>query len=69
MKRAGIIGGIGPESTIDYYKSIINGFKGDFNASGFPELIIDSLDLRYIVGLASAGEWELMTEIIPGIAL
>lgn len=64
MKRAGIIGGIGPESTIDYYKSIINGFKEDFNASGFPELIIDSLDLRYIVGLASAGEWELMTEII-----
>jgi aspartate racemase len=27
MKRIGIIGGIGPESTIDYYKRIISAFQ------------------------------------------
>ena len=27
MKQIGIIGGLGPESTIDHYKGIINAFR------------------------------------------
>ncbi len=27
MKKIGIVGGLGPESTIDYYKGIINAFR------------------------------------------
>jgi|GEM_PF-5989483 len=27
MKTAGIVGGIGPESTIDYYRFLIEGFR------------------------------------------
>ena len=27
MKKIGIIGGIGPESTVDYYKRVINAFQ------------------------------------------
>jgi len=27
MKKIGIVGGIGPESTLDYYRGIIDGFR------------------------------------------
>jgi aspartate racemase len=29
MKKIGIIGGLGPEATIDYYKEIINACKNE----------------------------------------
>lgn len=46
MKKVGIIGGLGPESTVDYYKSIISKFqKVKNNQKILPELIINSIDM------------------------
>ncbi|HXV15345.1 MAG TPA: amino acid racemase [Gemmatimonadaceae bacterium] len=43
MKRAGIVGGLGPESTIDYYRRILDEWNKREPANA-PSLIIDSLD-------------------------
>lgn len=51
MKRVGIIGGTGPESTIDYYKMIINKYQAIKNDGSYPELIIYSIDLQKGVNL------------------
>lgn len=56
MKLIGIIGGIGPESTVDYYKSIIEAFRTEGNLSA-PEIVIYSVDLEELLGLVSRGEW------------
>jgi len=40
----GIVGGLGPESTIDYYRRILEEWKRD-NPSSSPSIIIDSLDV------------------------
>jgi aspartate racemase len=40
----GIVGGLGSESTIDYYRRILEGWKRD-DPSSSPSLIIDSLDV------------------------
>jgi aspartate racemase len=40
----GIVGGLGPESTIDYYRRILEEWKRD-NSSSSPSIIIDSLDV------------------------
>jgi aspartate racemase len=40
----GIVGGLGPESTIDYYRRILEGWKRD-DSSSSPSIIIDSLDV------------------------
>jgi len=40
----GIIGGLGPESTIDYYRRILEEWKRD-SPSSSPSIIIDSLDV------------------------
>lgn len=43
MKKIGIIGGLGPESTIDYYRMICRTYREKTNGR-YPELIIYSLN-------------------------
>ncbi len=45
MKRIGIIGGLGPEATIDYYRSIIELYRKRQNGN-HPEIIIYSLNMH-----------------------
>jgi aspartate racemase len=40
----GIVGGLGPESTIDYYRRILEGWKRHDPGSS-PSILIDSLDV------------------------
>jgi aspartate racemase len=44
MTTLGIVGGLGPESTIDYYRRILEAWKRD-NPSSSPSIVIDSLDV------------------------
>jgi len=45
MKTVGIIGGIGPESTIDYYRLIIAAYCEQRSDRSNPSIIINSIDL------------------------
>ena len=38
MKPVGIIGGIGPESTIVYYRSIIDSYREDKRDGSYPSI-------------------------------
>jgi len=40
MKTIGIIGGIGPESTIDYYKEIIAAFQARSPDLAYSQVIV-----------------------------
>lgn len=68
MKSLGIVGGIGPESTIEYYRFILEGYRKRMPAAPSPEelragaqsvphLIIDSIDVNR--GLAMLGANDL----------
>jgi aspartate racemase len=46
MKTLGIIGGLGPESTLDYYQRIIALFRERTGNRHYPEFVIVSVDLR-----------------------
>jgi aspartate racemase len=46
MKTLGIIGGLGPESTLDYYQRIIALYRQRTGSRHYPEFIIVSVDLR-----------------------
>jgi aspartate racemase len=48
MKTAGIIGGLGPESTIDYYRLIIAAYREQKQDDSYPSLIINSVDLSKV---------------------
>jgi aspartate racemase len=45
MATVGLVGGLGPESTIDYYRRIL-GAWAHVDPSSAPSIVIDSLDVR-----------------------
>ena len=45
MATVGLIGGLGPESTIDYYRRIIQVWQSR-DPSSSPSMVIDSLDVQ-----------------------
>jgi aspartate racemase len=45
MATVGIVGGLGPESTIDYYRRILEAWKRE-DPSSAPSIVIDSLDVQ-----------------------
>jgi len=64
MRKLGLLGGLGPEATIVYYQNIIKAFTPKYEAVGYPEIIIHSVDLRRYARLADHGQWnELADEI------
>jgi aspartate racemase len=65
MKIIGMIGGIGPESTIDYYKRLLDGTQKRNPGGPAPTIIIDSIDLQK--GLALLGANQLNEFIVPEV--
>lgn len=64
MKTAGIIGGIGPESTIEYYRLIIAAYREQQPDGHYPHFIVNSIDLKKMVDLVTAGKLTDVTEYL-----
>lgn len=62
MKKIGIIGGIGPESTLDYYRGIIDAFRDLAGGLHSPEIIIYSADLAELLGILEARNLEALAD-------
>ena len=58
MAIVGIIGGLGPESTIEYYRQIISAYEERDPNAGGPPLIINSVNMKHLLGMVEAGELE-----------
>ena len=68
MKIAGMIGGLGPESTIDYYKLIIARCRARRPDAGYPCFLINSLDLDKGIRLVDSGRLaELADYLSDGV--
>jgi aspartate racemase len=64
MKTAGIIGGIGPESTIEYYRLIIALYRERKTDGSYPQLIINSIDMQRMRTLIEANNLVDLTEFL-----
>ena len=58
MKKIGLIGGLGPEATIDYYKGIINIFKAVSQELNYPEIVIYSVNMSVFLDMLKTKEYE-----------
>ena len=56
MKLIGIVGGIGPESTIDYYRLFISTYRERRPDGGYPPVVINSIDLAKALKLVSSND-------------
>ena len=64
MKTLGIIGGLGPESTIDYYQRIIALYRERTPGGSYPEFIINSVNLTKGLNFMDAGDLAGMADYL-----
>lgn len=64
MKKIGLVGGLGPEATVDYYKEIINAFKGEDSSLNYPEIILYSVNMSEFIGLMHQKEYEKASSLL-----
>ena len=61
MKILGIIGGIAPGSTIEYYRLIVEGWRERKPGAGYPPVIINSIDLDQMLAMVAARKLDALT--------
>ena len=66
MKSLGIIGGVGPESTIEYYRNIIALYRERQRDGSYPEFIINSVDLKKGLDFMAANNLNGMADYLLG---
>jgi aspartate racemase len=58
MKKIGIVGGLGPESTVDYYKEIISAFNTRYKKLAYPEMVIYSANINKLLEFVNSEKWS-----------
>jgi aspartate racemase len=65
MKTLGLIGGTGPESTIDYYRLLTAQYREKANGAS-PPIIINSVDLQRMITWMGSNELDKVTDYLVG---
>lgn len=66
MKTLGIVGGIGPGSTVEYYRSIITAYREQKQDGSYPQILINSIDMKRMLDLIAANELAEVSEYLVG---
>ena len=66
MKTIGMLGGLGPESTADYYKRIIDEYRRRTDDNSYPHILINSLNMTAVLKLVAAKDWPALTDCLAG---
>lgn len=64
MKRIALIGGVGPESTIEYYRLIIKRFQERLNTKDYPEIIINSINMTEMLNCLYNNELDNLVNLL-----
>lgn len=62
MKKLGLVGGIGPASTLDYYNDTVSFIHKQTGT--YPRIVIDSINMDTMIDNLSAGKSDEVTEQI-----
>jgi len=57
----GIVGGLGPASTVDYYNNIISEYRRTVERDVYPRILINSVDMTDILADVSAHSYDSLT--------
>jgi aspartate racemase len=64
MKKIGLIGGIGPESSIAYYRMIIRRFQEILNTNDYPEILINSINMTGMLNCVYNNQLETLVDFL-----
>lgn len=66
LRKLGLVGGIGPESTVSYYRKIIHGVQAQAGKENLPHLSIESLNAFTVFRLCRAQEFDQLADYVLG---
>lgn len=66
MKKLGLVGGTGPESTVLYYREIIAGVGAVLGLQTLPPLSIESLNVFTVMGMCADERFDELTAYLLG---
>jgi aspartate racemase len=66
MTTVGLVGGLGPESTIDYYRRILESWQRH-DPSSAPSIVIDSLDVQRALRLVGSDRAALTAYLAASV--
>jgi aspartate racemase len=66
VRTLGIVGGIAPESTIEYYRLLVASYRERKPDGSAPSIVIDSIDLKKLLDLTAAGDLTGLTAYLVG---
>jgi aspartate racemase len=64
MKTLGMIGGVGPESTLDYYKNVIAIYRERQPDGSYPQFVINSINLQKGIDFLEGNNLAGMTDFL-----
>ena len=64
MKKIGLIGGVGPVSTVNYYLELNRLYHNDFGVNEYPEIVIDSLSLNKVTTALAEERYDIVCETL-----
>jgi aspartate racemase len=64
VKTLGMVGGIGPESTIEYYRFILDGVRARVSDGSAPHIIIDSIDVNRAIAMLDANDYAALIDYL-----
>jgi aspartate racemase len=64
MEPIGLIGVIGPESTIDYYRAMIGAYRQRQTDGSYPRIVITSADVHTMLGALTLHQPERVTDLL-----
>ena len=66
MHTVGIIGGIGPESTVEYYRLIVSAYLEREGNGNYPGIFINSINMKKMLDLIGDNRFEELTDYLVG---
>lgn len=66
MKTIGMIGGLGPEATQEYYRIITTTFRERRGGDDLPYIVIYSMNVHEAIRMAEAGQWDDLAKWLSG---
>jgi hypothetical protein len=64
MRTIGVIGGIAPESTIEYYRGLVTAYRAQVRDGSYPSIVINSIDMKKMLDLIGSNALADCTEFL-----
>lgn len=64
MRKLGLLAGIGPASTIEYYRFLIQRYQKEADTKHYPEMLLHSIDMTAMLDLVYSEQYDKLLEFL-----